>query len=109
MTKDKLPISVIIITYNEERNIKACLDSVTEWADEILVIDSGSTDSTREIAHIYTDKIYDHPFENYARQRNWAQNSLPIRNEWVFHLDADAQNILGFVVSRHARIFKAVQ
>ncbi|MCX5686496.1 MAG: glycosyltransferase family 2 protein [Candidatus Omnitrophica bacterium] len=87
----KLPISTIIITHNEEKNVKACLDSVAGWADEILVIDSGSTDSTREIAHLYTDKIYEHPFENYARQRSWAQNSLPIRNEWVFHLDADEQ------------------
>jgi glycosyltransferase involved in cell wall biosynthesis len=87
----KLPISVIVITYNEERNIRACLESVAGWADEILVIDSGSTDATREIARLYTDKIYEHLFENYAKQRNWAQETLAIRNEWVFHLDADEQ------------------
>ena len=86
-----LPISIVIITYNEERNIKDCLNSVAGWADEILIVDSGSTDKTLMIARGYTDKIYEHPFENYAKQRNWAQNSLPIRNEWVFHLDADEQ------------------
>jgi len=85
----KLPISLIILTYNEERNIKDCLDSVVGWADEIFIVDSGSSDKTLAITRGYTDKIYEHPFENYASQRNWAQSSLPIRNEWVLHLDAD--------------------
>ncbi len=85
----KLPISVIILTYNEEKNIEDCLKSVYGWVDEIFVIDSYSTDKTLEIARKYTDKIYQHPFENYAKQRNWAQDNLPVKNEWVFHLDAD--------------------
>lgn len=85
-----LPISIVIITYNEERNIKDCLNSVAGWADEILIVDSGSSDKTLMIAREYTDKIYEHPFENYAKQRNWAQGcELPIRNEWILHLDAD--------------------
>lgn len=87
----RLPIAVIVITYNEEDNIKGCLDSVASWADEILIVDSGSTDNTLEIVRRYTDKIYDNPFENYAKQRNWAQDSLPVKNEWIFHLDADEQ------------------
>jgi glycosyltransferase involved in cell wall biosynthesis len=85
----KLPISVIILTYNEEKNIEDCLKSVYGWVDEIFIVDSYSTDRTLEIARKYTDKIYQHPFENYATQRNWAQDNLPIKNEWVFHLDAD--------------------
>ncbi|UCC94674.1 MAG: glycosyltransferase family 2 protein [Candidatus Omnitrophota bacterium] len=85
----KIPISVIIITFNEQDNIKECIDSVYDWADEIFIVDSGSTDKTLSIAKQYTDKVYDHPFENYAVQRNWAQSRLPIRNEWIFHLDAD--------------------
>jgi len=86
---NKLPISVIIITYNEEKNIDECLKSVSDWAGEIFIVDSYSTDRTLEITRDYTDKIYQHPFENFAQQRNWAQENLPIKNEWVFHLDAD--------------------
>jgi glycosyltransferase involved in cell wall biosynthesis len=85
----KLPVSVIILTFNEEVNIRQCLDSVTGWADEIFVVDSGSRDRTLEYARQYTDKVYTHPFENYAIQRNWAQDNLPVKNEWIFHLDAD--------------------
>jgi glycosyltransferase involved in cell wall biosynthesis len=88
-TDSSIPLSVIILTYNEEKNIEECLKSVYGWVDDILVVDSYSTDKTLEIARKYTDKIYQHPFENYARQRNWAQDNLPIKNEWAFHLDAD--------------------
>ncbi|OGW75109.1 MAG: hypothetical protein A2Z72_05720 [Omnitrophica bacterium RBG_13_46_9] len=85
----KLPISVIVLTYNEEDNIRDCLESVQGWADELFIVDSGSNDKTMEIAREYTDKIYTHPFKDYADQRNWVQSSLPIKNEWIFHLDAD--------------------
>lgn len=114
----KLPISVIILTYNEEKNIRESLESVYSWADEIFIVDSYSTDKTLEIAKKYTNKIYQHTFENYGRQRNWAQENLPIKNEWLFHLDADERatpglfqelqsifskpidNVNGFFVSR---------
>lgn len=86
---NRLPISVIILAYNEEKNMEDCLKSVYTWTDEIFVVDSGSTDKTLEIAKEFTDKIYQHAFENFAQQRNWAQDNLPIKNEWVFHLDAD--------------------
>ncbi|MCK4859033.1 MAG: glycosyltransferase family 2 protein [Candidatus Omnitrophica bacterium] len=85
----KLPLSVIILTYNEEKNIEECLKSVYDWVDEIFIVDSGSTDKTLEIAKSYTDKIYQHPFKDYGKQRNWAQDNLPINKEWIFHLDAD--------------------
>lgn len=84
----KIPISVIILTLNEEKNIENCLRSI-KWSDEIFVVDSGSSDKTLDIAKKYTDKIYQHRFFNYSQQRNWAQNNLPIKNEWIFHLDAD--------------------
>jgi glycosyltransferase involved in cell wall biosynthesis len=87
----KLPISVVVLTYNEEQNIAQCLDSVTGWAADIFVVDSGSTDNTVEIARRYTDQITSHPFVNYAAQRNWSQATLPLAYEWVFHLDADEQ------------------
>jgi glycosyltransferase involved in cell wall biosynthesis len=85
----RLPISVIILTYNEEQNIKDCLLSIYSWTDEIFVVDSGSIDKTLEIAKEFTDKIYQHTFENFSQQRNWAQDNLPIKNEWVLHVDAD--------------------
>lgn len=85
----KLPISVIILTYNEEKNIEECLKSVYDWVDEIFIVDSYSTDGTLEIAKKYTDKIYQHPFENYAKQFNWALKNLPLKNEWIMRLDAD--------------------
>jgi len=93
----KLPISVIILTYNEEKNIEYCLKSVCDWVEEIFIVDSYSTDRTLEIARKYTDKIYQHPFENYSRQRNWAFENLPISNEWIFNVDADERVSLELV------------
>jgi glycosyltransferase involved in cell wall biosynthesis len=84
-----LPISVIVLTYNEERNLADCLRSVQGWAGEIFVVDSGSTDNTTQIAGSFGAMVVEHPFENYSRQRNWALQNLPLRNDWVLHLDAD--------------------
>ena len=84
-----LPISVIFLTFNDEKLIQDGLNSVADWVDEIYIVDSGSTDKTLEIVKGYTDKIVSHPFENYAAQRNWAQKNLTLANEWVFHIDAD--------------------
>src|SRR3990167_9149717 len=85
----QLPLTVIILTFNEEKNFESCLESVYDWAKEIFIVDSFSTDKTLEIAKKYTDKIYQHPFEDYSKQRNWALNNLLIKTEWVFNLDAD--------------------
>lgn len=86
-----LPMSVIFLTFNSEAYIEASLRSVVEWAGELFVVDSGSTDDTLDIVKRYTNNIMHHPFENYAKQRNWAQHNLPLSYEWVFHLDADEQ------------------
>jgi len=84
-----LPISVVFLTYNDQHLIEDGLTSVKAWASEIIVVDSGSTDRTLEIVRRYTDQIVTHPFENYAEQRNWAQSSVPIANEWILHIDSD--------------------
>jgi glycosyltransferase involved in cell wall biosynthesis len=63
--------------------------SVVDWAGEVFVVDSGSTDRTMEIVARHTSKVVHHPFENYSQQRNWAQANLPLSYEWVFHIDAD--------------------
>ncbi|GAC1424338.1 MAG: glycosyltransferase family 2 protein [Chitinophagaceae bacterium] len=81
-------ISVIILTKNEERDLPACLRSV-EWSDDIHVLDSGSTDKTQEIAHLFSAKLLVHPFESFGKQRNFALDNLAIQHEWVLFLDAD--------------------
>ena len=64
-------LSVAIITYNEESNIRRALESV-KWADEIVVLDSGSTDSTVAICREYTDKVFQQSWLGFARQKNLA-------------------------------------
>lgn len=82
-------LTVIVLTYNEEANLPACLRSLAGLDCEVFVVDSGSADRTREIAVASGAQVLDHPFENYAAQRNWAQDNLPIRSDWLLHLDAD--------------------
>ncbi|MFN3476672.1 MAG: glycosyltransferase family 2 protein [Candidatus Methylomirabilales bacterium] len=86
---EKVPLSVIILTSNEEASLPACLESLKGLDCEVFVVDSGSTDRTMEIAKMAGVHWVEHPFETYAAQRNWAQQNLPIRSEWVLHLDAD--------------------
>lgn len=85
----KTPISIVILTYNEELNLENCLKNIADWADEIFIIDSYSTDKTLEIAKKYGCKIVQHPFENQAQQFNWALDNLKIKNDWILRLDAD--------------------
>jgi glycosyltransferase involved in cell wall biosynthesis len=80
------PISAALITYNEERNISAALKSLA-WADEIVVVDSGSTDSTVEICRTFTDKIFSRNWTGYADQKNYAVEKAS--HNWIFSLDAD--------------------
>ena len=82
----KAPLSVVILTRDEELNIAACLESVA-WADEIIVVDDFSADKTREIASRYTDKIFTRRMEIEGIHRNWAYAQA--KNEWVLSLDAD--------------------
>ncbi len=79
-------ISVIIITGNEENNIRDCLKSVS-WADEIIVVDSESIDSTVLIAKEFTEKVYIRKWEGFASQKTYALNLA--NNEWILSLDAD--------------------
>lgn len=82
-------VTFIILTKNEEINISDCLNSIRDFAKRIVVIDSGSTDKTCEIAKAKGAEIYEHPFENYARQFNWALDNVNITTKWTFRLDAD--------------------
>lgn len=82
-------LSVVILTLDEERNLPACLQSLEGLAAEIFVVDSGSTDDTVRIAKEAGSHVCHHEFENYAAQRNWAFENLPIKTPWTLCLDAD--------------------
>ncbi len=82
-------LSVIILSFNEEINLPACLDSLRGLDCSVFVLDSYSTDRTPQIAHARGVSFHQHVFENYALQRNWSQENLPIETQWVLHLDAD--------------------
>lgn len=84
-----MQLAVIILTYNEEINVSHALDSISGWADEIFILDSFSKDRTLEIATQYDCFIMQNKFVNYAKQRNYALDNLPIKSEWIFFLDAD--------------------
>lgn len=79
-------LSVFVITLNEERNIERCLDSV-KWADEIVVVDSLSSDRTQQLSRQYTDRVFSREFKDYADQKNYALSLT--QGEWVLSLDAD--------------------
>jgi glycosyltransferase involved in cell wall biosynthesis len=76
---------------NEEANLAACLASVTDWAEEVFVVDSGSSDGTCRIAESYGAVVAEHAFETHATQWQWALDNLPLRTEWILALDADQQ------------------
>ena len=82
-------VTFIILTKNEEINLLDCLRSIEGFAKRVVVIDSGSTDKTCEIAKENGADVYIHPFENYARQFNWGIDNTEIDTKWTFRLDAD--------------------
>lgn len=82
-----LPLSVVIITYNEEHNIKRCLESVKGLGDEILVVDSGSLDGTQEICRSMGAIVIEQDFLGYIEQKNFATSKA--KNDWILSLDAD--------------------
>lgn len=82
-------VTIVILTKNEEVNLKDCLESVKGFAKRCVVVDSYSTDKTEEIARQGGADFYEHKFENYARQFNWALDNTDISTKWTFRLDAD--------------------
>jgi glycosyltransferase involved in cell wall biosynthesis len=82
-------IEIVIPTKNERVNLPHALASVMGWADAVHVVDSESTDDTREIAAAAGANVVVRPWLGYAKQKNWALDNLPIKADWVFILDAD--------------------
>jgi len=87
--ESRCSISVIILTFNEELNLPTSLGSVAVWADQVFIVDSFSNDRTLEVAKKFGVEIHQNSWSDWAIQRNWALDNLPIRNQWVLFLDAD--------------------
>jgi glycosyltransferase involved in cell wall biosynthesis len=81
-------ISIVILTLNESGNLRRCLNSVT-WSDDVVVVDSGSSDDTVEIARAAGARILVRAFDTFAGQRNYAMEAGDLRHRWTLHLDAD--------------------
>lgn len=84
-----LDLTIILLTYNEEKNLPGCLESLEGIPANVFVVDSYSTDSTIDILKEKKISHVQHPFVNYAVQRNWSQANEPFQSTWVMHLDAD--------------------
>jgi glycosyltransferase involved in cell wall biosynthesis len=85
----RVAVSILIPIKNEAENLPRCLDSV-QWANEVFVVDSQSTDRSIEIAEKHGAKVVQFYFNGtWPKKKNWALETLPFRNEWVFILDAD--------------------
>jgi glycosyltransferase involved in cell wall biosynthesis len=85
----RVPLSILIPTFNEELNLDDCLASVCGWADNVVVLDSFSSDRTLEIAKRFGVSVVQHAYEGPAQQKNWALDNLDLASEWVLFLDAD--------------------
>jgi len=83
----KMEISVVVITYNEEKRLDGALKSVADIASEIIVVDSFSTDETINVAKKYTDRVYQRKWTNYADQKNFSNSKASF--PWILSLDAD--------------------
>ena len=120
MTRE--PVSVVVITYNNAETLDDCLRQV-DWAEEILVLDSGSTDGTVAIARQHGARVAVHPFDDFGPQKQRAYDMA--RHDWILNLDADeilspgtrevieraliAPRYAGFRLPRRERMFWTVQ
>ena len=84
-----LDLTAIVLTYNEEIDLPACLDSLGRLECRIVVVDSGSDDRTVDIARQAGAEVFHHEFESQAQQLNWALDNVPMDAEWLLRLDAD--------------------
>jgi glycosyltransferase involved in cell wall biosynthesis len=82
-------LACLILTYNEEKNIRRCLESLAGWTKEIFIVDSFSTDKTLKIAREFTDRIFQRAFKLHAEQWKWSFKNLPFSCQWCLALDAD--------------------
>ena len=84
-----LDISVIILTYNEEKHIERCIKSIKKYSDNIYIIDSYSTDNTIAISKSFNSTILQNEFINQSKQFAWALDNIDFKTEWILRIDAD--------------------
>ena len=83
----RLPLSVVVMTRDEAVAIGRCIAAVADWADDVVVLDSGSTDATRDLAAAAGARVFEQPWLGFSAQRNRAIGLA--RHDWVLCLDAD--------------------
>jgi glycosyltransferase involved in cell wall biosynthesis len=83
-----MSVSVLVLTLNEEINIRPCLDSLS-WSNDIVVLDSLSQDQTAKVALSLGARVVERRFDNWSSHQNWAMKSIQFVNPWVLYLDAD--------------------
>ncbi len=88
MSKDPVNISVLILTLNEEENLPVCLPSLA-WCDDVVVLDSFSTDNTAKLAKEAGARFFQRQFDNYAAQRNYGLNNISYKHGWLLMVDGD--------------------
>ena len=97
--------STYILTYNEEIEIAACIESIITLCDDIIIVDSYSSDRTVEIASEYNVRIVQHTFESHGKQRTWMLREVPVEYDWVYILEADER----MTPELHAECCRAIQ
>ena len=85
-------LAVVILTYNEELNLPACLESLEGLDCDLVVVDSASTDRTVAIARQHGAQVLSHPFESHVQQWHWSLQNVPSQAPWLFGLDADQRH-----------------
>ena len=83
-----MSVSTVILTKDEEQDLPECLESLA-WCEDLQVLDSGSTDSTCEVAKAHGAKVAVNEFKSFGQQRNWALDNLNLKFDWILFLDAD--------------------
>lgn len=99
-------VSILIIAYNEEKNLPACLNALT-WCNDIVLVDSGSTDQTVELAARAGVRILRRQFDDFASQRNYGLEHGNFKHDWVLHLDADEVLTPDFILALYELVPEA--
>jgi glycosyltransferase involved in cell wall biosynthesis len=86
--RGSVPVTVVVLTQDEEPNVGRCLASIA-WADQVIVVDSGSTDGTQKIARSLAAEVVEQPWLGYSGQREFALRLNQVRHDWVYFVDAD--------------------
>ncbi len=89
MPSPSAPFSVLMLTFNEEANLRRSLPGLSGWAPDIVIVDSFSTDRTLEIAREFGARVFQNKFTGHAAQWLWGMRNVPFANDWIFMHDPD--------------------